>query len=247
MAGRTDQSQRTAPPAPDTAGNYLSKTRSRAEDGVYGFIDVEVRVLDALAHHGKVAALPHKVQFEIASKDVVELLTTLRQAVTEAESAESEAQLSRVMQGSRTLPSSPRVASLRAVEAHWRAIKERYGFLSSHDVNQRQGSSADNASAGPSRLARTGHALAVKRGGRNLLFPAFQFTDDGGIYPVIPKVLALLGTGTGGKPGAGWSPEAIVLWLTSPNAFIEDDEPPADHLGDQDAVLTAAAAAVSPT
>jgi hypothetical protein len=133
-----------------------------------------------------------------------------------------------------TAPSLPPalLAAIGEREAQLRGIQERYGLLSSAQVGELAGSTARNRSEYATSLRRDGKVLAVRRQG-GYLFPGFQFTPHRGVYPVMPRLIRLLGE-------QGWDPVSILLWMDSPNGYLAGATP-IDRISDEDAVLDAAA------
>lgn len=123
------------------------------------------------------------------------------------------------------------LSAIAEQELRWRAIESRHGLLDSGQVADLTGSAARNRAGTASHLRKAGKALAVFRGGR-YLFPAFQFTTDGRVHPVVPRVIEVMA-------GEGWRPESIVEWLDSPNGYL-GGRTPIERITDDAAVLNAA-------
>ncbi len=110
------------------------------------------------------------------------------------------------------LEASPEVArSVQASENRWRAIAKEYGLLDSGSVAALLGGSARNRNMAH-QLAKEGKILGVKRG-RGTLYPGFEF-DHGEVQPVIAEVVAI------GRRNE-WSDSHLLLWLASPNGYLE--------------------------
>ncbi|MDR7253367.1 hypothetical protein J2X46_002352 [Nocardioides sp. BE266] len=97
-------------------------------------------------------------------------------------------------------------AALR--EEHWQEM-ERFGdFLTDEDLD-----------ALPKTI-RDGLIGVQRRGG--VRYPTFQIVDWGDgtkeVPPAWPQLIALLAP-------AGWSDENLILWTSSPNAYLEGASP----------------------
>ncbi|MCO4255155.1 hypothetical protein [Pseudarthrobacter cellobiosi] len=101
--------------------------------------------------------------------------------------------------------------SLQASENRWRAIAKEYGLFDSGSVAALLGGSGTNRNKAH-QLAKEGKILGVKRG-RGTLFPGFEF-DHGEVRPVIAEVAAI------GRRNR-WSDSHLLLWLASPNGYLE--------------------------
>lgn len=128
------------------------------------------------------------------------------------------------------LEASPEVArSVQASENRWRAIAREYGLLDSGAVAALLGGSRTNRNKAH-QLAKEGKILGVKRG-KGTLYPGFEF-DHGEIRPVIAEVAAI---GRGNQ----WSDSHLLLWLASPNGYLEG-RIPARMMDEPEKILEAA-------
>ena len=125
------------------------------------------------------------------------------------------------------------VSSLNDTELFWRAVQDEFGLLSSLEVAQALGASANRSYA--SDLRKSGRVVALQRLNR-FVFPGFQFVD-GEVREVIAD-LKVLGQ------QYGIDDRDIVAWLCRPTTYLDVRAPrPVDHLDDPDVVRGAAAAA----
>jgi hypothetical protein len=123
----------------------------------------------------------------------------------------------------------------RQAQARHRFLQE-FPALTSHQVAEMSGSTANNAAAQASRWKAAGKLFAVNVG-RADRYPAFQFGDDGKPLRVIEEVLRIL---------EGRSPWAIALWFASHSGWLGGRRP-VDHLLDSpDEVVNAARRTVEP-
>lgn len=128
------------------------------------------------------------------------------------------------------LEASPEVArSVQASENRWRAIAKEYGLLDSGSVAALLGSSGTNRNKAH-QLAKEGKIIGVKRG-RGTLYPGFEF-DHGEVRPVIAKVAEI------GRRN-DWSDSHLLLWLASPNGYLEG-RVPARMMDEQEKIVEAA-------
>ncbi|MBT8163803.1 MULTISPECIES: hypothetical protein [Arthrobacter] len=128
------------------------------------------------------------------------------------------------------LEASPGVArSVQASENRWRTIAEEYGLLDSGEVAALLGGSGKNRNRAH-QLAKEGKIIGVKRG-RGTLYPGFEF-DHGEVRPVIAEVAAI------GRRNH-WSDPHLLLWLASPNGYLEGGVP-AQMMEDTGRILEAA-------
>lgn len=153
-----------------------------------------------------------------------------RRIIGAIDQMETTARVREIVQTAAAATSPALLSAIAEQEQRWRDIESRYGLLDSAQVADLTGSKAKNRAGTASHLRTTGKALAVYRGGR-YLFPGFQFTAGGQVYPVIPKVIGVMA-------GEGWRPESIVEWLDSPNGYLGGT--PVDRITDEAAVLNAA-------
>jgi hypothetical protein len=128
------------------------------------------------------------------------------------------------------LEASPEVArSLQASENRWRAIEKEYRLLDSRSVAELLGGSGTNRNKAH-QLAKQGTIIGVKRG-RGTVYPGFEF-DRGEVSPVIAEVAAI------GRRN-GWTDSHLLLWLASPNGYLEG-RVPAGMMDDPAKILEAA-------
>jgi hypothetical protein len=111
---------------------------------------------------------------------------------------------------------------------------DQHEVLTSAEVAEFVGSSAQNRNAAAHKLARKGRLFAVRYKGRDF-YPAFQFDRASGtprpeLMPVF-EVLAAAGL-------RGWE---IAFWLVEPNGWLPHDHSPLQVLAeDPEAVVEAA-------
>ena len=89
-------------------------------------------------------------------------------------------------------------------------------MLDAEQVHQLFGSSARNRAALAARWRADGKLFAVEHQGR-LLYPGFQFNQQGRPKPIIGKVLAALGSAVG--------PWQTAIWFTTGNAWLDGRKP----------------------
>lgn len=122
-------------------------------------------------------------------------------------------------------PVSPQMArSVQASTNRWRKVMKDYRFLTNTEAGELLGSRSTNRSLA-SRRRSEGNLLGVKHGNA-VLYPEFQFDESGDVRPVIPKLISL-------SKEYDWSEQSLILWLTAPTGYF-DDEPPVKHLNDPD-------------
>ena len=115
------------------------------------------------------------------------------------------------------VPVSPPLA--RAVQAEqnlYDRIEAEFGLLSSAEAGRRMGSRASALRNAATAARRAGELLAVRRG-RYLLFPGFQFADDG-VRPVMADLVAL--GQRHGRTEAG-----LIQWLCAPTTYLDGARP----------------------
>jgi len=76
------------------------------------------------------------------------------------------------------------------------------------------------SSARVDELVEQGQLLGLPAQENELAFPAFQFTDDGRILPVLPAILATFGV-------AEASPYTIASWFVTPQLLLRRQTPSA--------------------
>ncbi|MFD1210740.1 hypothetical protein ACFQ36_01625 [Arthrobacter sp. GCM10027362] len=132
-----------------------------------------------------------------------------------------------------TAPVSPQLArSLQACTNAWKRIESEFGLLSSGQVAELLGRSAENRNLA-SKKRRAGKILGVARG-NTYRYPGFQFDRDRGtVRRVIEPLIALAGEN-------GWPPEDVVLWLCAPSTYFHEADRPVDHLEEPERLLAAA-------
>lgn len=87
--------------------------------------------------------------------------------------------------------------------------------LTSAQVAELRGSTAENRAAIASRWKSEGRIFSVKYQ-KSELYPAFEFDEDGEPRPVIRRVLEAIG----GRDG--WE---LALWFTAANSWLDDKRP----------------------
>jgi len=132
------------------------------------------------------------------------------------------------------LPNDPLAGPLGEIERDNAEAQARFiesvTCYSAEEVAALAGHEASNRSATATRWKTQGAIFGVRRLGRDR-YPAFQF-QDGRPRKIIGKALRALPD--------GMSPWQIALWFTSPNGWL-DGAAPVDRLGDEAALLAAAA------
>lgn len=126
--------------------------------------------------------------------------------------------------------SAEQVSRAHATESAWRSIDREFGLLTAAEVAQRSGSASMGRSSYASDARRSGRLLAVKRLNRNL-YPAFQLGPHG------PRAVVSQLKKAGDRFEVG--EEAILLWMTAPTTWWDEDSRPVDHLDDPEGVLAA--------
>lgn len=107
--------------------------------------------------------------------------------------------------------------------------------LTARELAERAHSRSGNPSALAWRWRNTGLVMGVPVRGE-WRYPAFQFDRESGRpLPIIHEIVQVIGARLG--------PWGTALWFTGPNGWLEGDRP-ADRLGDEEALLAAAHAAV---
>jgi transposase InsO family protein len=144
----------------------------------------------------------------------------------------------RTAAASQEYPPGPGVMhQIGRIEAAWRTIAERYGLLEADDVARLMGAPGSSVRTWIHNQRRRNGLLAVRRGGRNV-YPGFQFTADGRIQPWLRPV-------TGQLLDAGWTEEAVLLWLAAPTGQLSGQAPLEVVDADPERVHHAAEAAAS--
>jgi hypothetical protein len=108
-------------------------------------------------------------------------------------------------------------------------------LLTSREVGESLGSTAQNTSAMASRLKGEGRLFAVPHKGVDL-YPAFQIVD-GEVQPAVARVI---------KAFAGDSPWAVALWFQAGSGWLGGDRPMDRLADDPDAVVDAAQKTTEP-
>ena len=128
------------------------------------------------------------------------------------------------------LPTPAMVLQARRNSVARTELIREFGVLTSAEVAEVNGSTAENRAALANRWKREGKLFAVRHEGREY-FPGFQLSPDGRPREVIERVLEALG-----EP-RGWQ---TALWFTSANGYL-DARRPVDLLDSEpDAVVEAA-------
>ena len=112
-------------------------------------------------------------------------------------------------------PSSPQSArSVQATENLVCSVTAEFGMLTGTEVGERIGSSSKSS---PRNLAsarhRAGELLSIR-----LMFPGFQFADDGSPLPIIGVLRRL-------SEHHDWSESDLFLWLVTPTGSLNDVRP----------------------
>lgn len=222
MQAAADYVQQARVPAvtSHTGGKLLRKNQIRAlhKRAVYVTVDPETGERKVVRRHRKIERDAIRGVEERLREDELQLRSTAR-ALAEV-----------LMRTGPGLEASPEVArSVQASENHWRTIADEYGLLDSRAVDELLGGSGTNRNRAH-QLAKEGKIIGVKRG-RGIVYPGFEF-HNGEVRPVIALVAAL---GRGNK----WSDSHLLLWLASPNGYLEG-RVPAQMLDQPDKVIRAA-------
>lgn len=147
-----------------------------------------------------------------------------------------QASLSRIrtfVSAQATAPGPGTMAQIALAEQKWRDIERRYGLLDSERVARLAGLQTASRSH-VHNLRRRHGLLATRRGGRNV-YPGFQLTPEGRVQPWLQPVTAPL-------RAAGWSEDAILLWLAAPTGALSGEVPVEVVDGAPDRVVAAATA-----
>ncbi len=126
------------------------------------------------------------------------------------------------------VPLGPGTAGqIALVDQAWRAMESRYGALDAGGYAELVGASPTSRSVATKAKAK---GLVGYRRGRRILYPGFQFTQQG-LRPGWRDIVAPL-------RDAGWDDDDIVLWLAAPNGALGRRSPvEALDDGDRDLVL----------
>lgn len=131
-----------------------------------------------------------------------------------------------------TEPAAPETSQLRRNAEARRAFLAEFGTLTSAEVASLASSRARNRAALANRWRAEGRIFAVQAGGQ-VLFPAFQFSDDDARpRPVIAATLALFKDRL-----SDWQ---TALWFTGRNGWIGARRPVDLLASDPEAVVEAA-------
>lgn len=118
-----------------------------------------------------------------------------------------------------------------ATENAWRSMEQEFGLLSAQEASRSLGSRAKGRSTLAHDRRENGQLLGVRRGNA-VLYPGFQFDQNGDVHHVIPALLRL-------ARQARRSDEDLAQWICLPSGYLDGDRP-VDRLQDTDAVLAAA-------
>jgi hypothetical protein len=130
------------------------------------------------------------------------------------------------------IPSQAAVLQARRnAEARIELLRE-FGFLTAEQIAEGR-SRAANRSAMAGRWRSEGKIAGVEWKGR-VLYPGFQFDEEGGPLPIVARVLTSL-------PRDRMSDWEVALWWTSANGWLSGDRP-VDwlHAADQQPLIDAA-------
>jgi hypothetical protein len=119
----------------------------------------------------------------------------------------------------------------RNAEARMELLRE-FGYLTAEQVADGR-SRAANRSALAGRWRAEGKIAAVEWKGR-VLYPAFQFDEQGAPFPAVASVLAVL-------PRDRMSDWEVALWWTAANGWLAGDRPVDRLTGDDAGPLVVAA------
>lgn len=126
--------------------------------------------------------------------------------------------------------SPEQVSRAHATESAWRSIDREFGLLTAVEVAQRCGSESTGRSSYASDARRGGRLLGVKRLNR-YLYPSFQ------LGPTGPRAVVAKLKRAGDRLEVG--EEAILLWMTAPTTWWNEESRPVDHLDDPEGVVAA--------
>lgn len=129
--------------------------------------------------------------------------------------------------------SAATVHAVAATEDRWAAIDREFGLLTSAQVAALQGST-NRQLAYDQR--RAGRILGARRGAKRVVYPAFQFDQEGQPRQIIAQ-LARMGS------AAGWTDADVLLWLIASTSYLPDDARPVDVLASNPGQVAAAAQA----
>lgn len=165
------------------------------------------------------------------SDDVVKREVAAMLVQTTARAHRNVAALGRAIRAAH-IDASPQLArAVQAEENLYAAIDEEFGLLTSTEAAERMGSRAESGKRNAASTARRdGRLLALTRG-QYLLFPGFQF-DDQGIRPVIAEYLRV------GRE-FNRSEAGLIQWLVGPTTYL-DGKRPVDILDDPQRLLSVA-------
>ncbi len=121
-------------------------------------------------------------------------------------------------------------------QAQARFVSE-HSLLTAEAVHEQKGLSGKNRASTASRLRKKGDVFGVTYRGQ-ILYPAFQFGDDGQPLPIIGEVLRQF--------GGRLSDWQIAIWFSTPNGWLGDAKPEECLKEDPSALLEAARDEVEP-
>jgi hypothetical protein len=125
----------------------------------------------------------------------------------------------------------------RNAEARKRLLED-FGALTSTEIAELAGSTADNRSATANRWRQERRIFGVRHHDA-LYYPGFQFGSDGRPLPVIRDVLDALS-------GHGLTDWETALWFTTSTRTLDDRRPVDELAANPDAVVEAARLEVAP-
>ncbi len=109
-----------------------------------------------------------------------------------------------------TIDQARRNAEIRA------SFLRSYEVLDAEQIHELYGSTAKNRAALAARWRADGKIFAIEHQSR-LLYPAFQFDDQGKPKPILARVLEALGDGVG--------PWQTAIWFTTGNPWLGGQKP----------------------
>jgi hypothetical protein len=136
------------------------------------------------------------------------------------------------------IPTPATVLQARRNAAARTALVEEFGALRSHEVADLAESRASNRAALANRWRASNRVVAVPVGDE-LLYPGFQFTNEGKAHPAVGAALEALRSD---PHTTDWQ---AALWFASPTSWLEGRRPVDLLDSDPDAVIDAARREVS--
>ena len=118
-----------------------------------------------------------------------------------------------------------------ATENAWRSMEQEFGLLRTQEASRALGSRAKGRSTLAHDRRESGQLLGIRRGNA-VLYPGFQFDQNGNVHKVIPALIQV-------ARQARRSDEDLAQWICLPSGYLDGDRP-VDRFQEADAVLAAA-------